>query len=474
MKYISITVFVFISFVSLNAQSSCFPNGLVLSSQEEIDNFALLYSECTTIEGLLIIGGGDADGSIVNLDGLSQLDSIHRLVIVFNSSLTSLSGLEGLKKIRKSLEIRSNPLLDNLSGLEGISSLGDNVYIGKNAALSSLSGLQNLAYIEGNLLIENNTSLESLSSLSNLTSVEGLSIKGNSVLHNLSGLEGLNAVGNNLSLSGNLKSIDELGSINDYSDFLYVHIGPNDSLSSLTGLEWMSSIGYLRLIDNNALTDLSGLENLDSVSSGLQILDNRNLLNLFALVNLKHVGVSLLISSNDNLLSLSGLGNLNTVDGMLGIMANPSLTNIEGLGGIDHIEGILNISYNILLPECSIEPICAYLEDADNFANSVIEGNAENCATPMQVLDHCNGVTDVTDQGIEQRKINIFPNPGSGMVNIGGPNIELLTVFSSAGQMLVNLKNPDQLLDFSHLPDGIYWLKVVEKNGIYIERWIKR
>ena len=64
----------FLSLPSIWAQS-CFPEGLELHSQEEIDNFSSLYPNCRTIEGNLRIES-DENTPIVNLRGLNQLEAV--------------------------------------------------------------------------------------------------------------------------------------------------------------------------------------------------------------------------------------------------------------------------------------------------------------------------------------------------------------------------------------------------------------
>lgn len=57
---------------SLFSQSSCLPEGITFTSQEQIDNFQINYPGCTEIEGDLIISGED----ITNLEGLNMVTDI--------------------------------------------------------------------------------------------------------------------------------------------------------------------------------------------------------------------------------------------------------------------------------------------------------------------------------------------------------------------------------------------------------------
>ena len=54
------------------AQSTCLPDGITFSSQEQIDNFQANYPDCTQIEGGVLIEGND----ITNLEGLDVLEAV--------------------------------------------------------------------------------------------------------------------------------------------------------------------------------------------------------------------------------------------------------------------------------------------------------------------------------------------------------------------------------------------------------------
>ncbi len=185
------------------AQAQCpTPNSdgyVYLSSQAEVDAFIINYPNCTEIEGGLLIGDYENPSDITNLLPLSNLTSVGGFEIyaggleIFNSQLTSLSGLESLIWV------------------------GELNIVGNNA-LISLSGLNNLTTITttGNLVIFENNVLTSLTALDNLTSVGGLSIYLNPQLTSLSGLNNLNYVGWILDIYGNsqLTDISALQNVN--------------------------------------------------------------------------------------------------------------------------------------------------------------------------------------------------------------------------------------------------------------------
>ncbi len=97
------------SIISILEHPNCFPDGIIFSTQEEIDNFPGNYPFCSEIEGPVEIKGDD----ITNLDSLIVLTSIGgELIIKNNPALNSLSGLDSINHGTISdLTIKNNPSL---------------------------------------------------------------------------------------------------------------------------------------------------------------------------------------------------------------------------------------------------------------------------------------------------------------------------------------------------------------------------
>jgi hypothetical protein len=135
----------------------------------------------------------NTSGDIAYLSGCTEITGD---LIISNTSLTSLSGLENLTSVGGSLGIFLNNVLTSLSGLEKLTSVGSNIEILSNAVLTSLSGLENLTSVGGFLEIFGNNALTSLSGLGNLTSVgEYLEIGNNVSLTNLCALYNVHLAG---------------------------------------------------------------------------------------------------------------------------------------------------------------------------------------------------------------------------------------------------------------------------------------
>ncbi|NQU88721.1 MAG: T9SS type A sorting domain-containing protein [Mariniphaga sp.] len=267
MKKLTFTIILILSQILLFAQcdESCLPEGIIFTTQEEIDDFQINYPNCTEIEGDVSING---------------------------DNITSLNGLSVLTSIKGYLNIHENPLLENLSGLDNLTSIGDwilgHLLIMDNIALTNLSGLESLEFIGGSLRILSSSNITSLLGLESLITVGGdLTIEANISMINLNGLESLKSIGGDLRIgiafngwgapNPILADISALESLTSIGQSL--RIGLNDSLTNLVGLNNLTSIGHwLEIIANNSLTNLSGLDNIDAGSIGILTIQGNELL----------------------------------------------------------------------------------------------------------------------------------------------------------------------------------------------------
>jgi len=283
MKNVIILLIVLVWMTGAIAQS-CLPEGIIFTTQVQIDNFQMNYPGCTEIEGYVLILGYD----ITNLYGLNVVTSIGDSLVIENTdALTSLTGLEKLTYIGGDFLIKQNNGLTSLIGLEGLTSIGSNLGLYTNIALASLDGLEELTSIGGDLRIgygAGNSALTSLTGLEGLTSISGnLLISDNYTLSSLIGLEGLIYIGGNL-LIGNYTT-------------------GNPALTTLTGLEGLTSIGGdLSIRFNNVLISIADLIGLTSIGGILYIKNNDALNNLIGLDSIQASSITnLLIFNNSNL-----------------------------------------------------------------------------------------------------------------------------------------------------------------------------
>jgi uncharacterized protein YjdB len=137
-------------------------------------------------------------------------------------------------------------------------------------------------------------------------------------------------------------------------------------ITDLRALSKLTRVTNLNITTNLALTSLTGLENVTTVTGNLTIgypseitigsspeptpLEGNNLLTtLSGFDNLQRVGGDLSISFNDNLASLEGVGNLETIAGNVTIFWNVGLETLEGLHTLKTVGGNINVGRNPLL-----------------------------------------------------------------------------------------------------------------------------
>ena len=88
-------------------------------------------------------------------------------------------------------------------------------------------------------------------------------------------------------------SLDSLGSLGSS-----LSIRNNDALETLAGLDALGSVGGVRIIDNEQLSDIGALGNLGSLGGPLNISHNDALESLDGLSALTHVSEELAIYDN--------------------------------------------------------------------------------------------------------------------------------------------------------------------------------
>ncbi|SEJ66350.1 Por secretion system C-terminal sorting domain-containing protein [Dyadobacter sp. SG02] len=125
----------------------------------------------------------------------------------------------------------------------------------------------------------------------------------------------------------------------------------NPALSSLNGLKNLTTAQHLLIYTNNLLNDLTGLEKLKYVWGATHIRYNMGLVNLKGLDSLTNAG-TFYIMNNDSLTSLTGLGKLESVSDILLVGANKSLASLNGLSSLSSVSRI-NIGENDALTDLS-------------------------------------------------------------------------------------------------------------------------
>lgn len=285
--------------------------------------------------------------SLTNIDGLNGITTIvGGLVIAENPLLVDIDSLSGLTTIGDGILIRANNLLENLNGLSGVTTFAGDVSIYENPQLNTISGLENIDYTTiYNVKIENNP-LVSVCNLENLCSYFADFSNPRTVSGNATGCEDMNAIYTACNIAPPSCPLDpiEFYSQEDVDNFVVLY--PN-----------CTAFPFGLYIEGNDITDLSPLNNIESINGSLFIVET----------GLEH---------------LNDLDGLTSINGEIVITNNLSLTTIAGLQNIapesiiDDWQGLV-IADNPQLSLCSLNNLCTYLSDYDN--QRTISGNATGC-----------------------------------------------------------------------------------------------
>ena len=348
-----------------------FVGNVTLTTQAEVEAFG--REQYTHITGITHIGFWP-DTGVSDIEDISSLNSLTNLgsflMVGSNPKLPNLKGLENIKYIDKGIVIVRNA---SLTTLKDLNPLLLEITIDENHSLKNLDGLnfEKLDYIEikgnnslqnidglsqlkeaGTMYINNNTELVNIQGLQSLKSLGNLSISDNSSLQNISGLEGLTSLNGTLTISNNdlLESIDPLRNLITLPN--EVNISENLSLQSISILKGLTIAKNINIINNPALKNLEGLENITRVIDRLNIVENR-IQNINELSNLKYVG-ALLISDNQGLENLGGLIKLETITGSLRIKDNQGLKNLDDLQNLNYVGSLIVDSNTNLSDLCGL------------------------------------------------------------------------------------------------------------------------
>lgn len=125
------------------------------NSQQELNDFALNFPNCTEIAGNLIISGTD----IVDLSPLSNIATVQGNLGINGTFLTSLTGLSNVSTIGGTFGIVFNDLLTSVEGLSNLQSVGNDFRVVSNESLSIIDDLGQLNYVGGNVEVFDNPEL---------------------------------------------------------------------------------------------------------------------------------------------------------------------------------------------------------------------------------------------------------------------------------------------------------------------------
>jgi len=301
-------------------------------------------------------------------------------------------------------------------------------------------------------------------------------IGGDDIMY-LDGLNGIAKIIGNLEILGTGRLFDVTGfkhlkSIGGHFDLYY-----NAQIMNLAGFDSLETIGAdFEIYNNPGLTNLRGLKGLTSIGRNLWIGTNPFIPNLDGFSSLLSVGGLIQVDYNDTLSDISSLETLKTVKGGIYINSNPKLQKLFGLDSINAgtIDG-LTITNNSRLSSCDVLSICRYL--LIPYRKIEIHNNAAGCNSEAEVKAGCDTLSVEKPAGIEI--LSIHPNPAYGriIVEIPGPSPNThLTILNLGGEEMMSyiVSAPEELVDISSLPPGVYVVKLVSTGSVAVGKLVKK
>lgn len=389
--------FIFTFIIQFAVWAQCPTGQVFLTSQTEIDDFHANYPSCTTPDGLTIINATDLSGfqNITNVNGFfsvqgyngsnlndfSSLTGVTQGVALYNcSSLTDISMLGNITTGNPELTISTCSSLTNLNGLSTMTNISS-LFLADLPLLTDISGLAiptNLAQ-----LVIGYTGLTNLNTLGNIASVGlNLHIYENPNLTDISGLTPSGVVPS-VYISNNL-SLTSLSSFNGVSSTNVLRIQGNAQLASISGFNGMTENTYkLDILDNAMLSSVTGFQSLENVEE-LNI-QNNQISDLSGLGNLTSC-TSLYITSEPNITDLNDLNGFRVSTNFININDNASLNNIDFLESMVFINSI-GLTNNPLLNDCCI--VTNLISNGKLNGSFIINNNDTGCSSYIDIFNAC-------------------------------------------------------------------------------------
>ncbi len=293
------------------------PTNLSIETQAELDNILpSIQSVCgSTLSGNLTLGVSFGLSDISDLSGLNFITSIDGSLILTGIDLTTPTGLDMLGSIGDDLRITNNPTLTDITALESVSftensfltistnpilsncsitPICDNVdklsvfgndtgcnteyeislacgqcpltinYISQADIDADIATIQSLcdAEFEGNIFLGNSggSDINDISGFNFITSIGGSLRFGGTSLSDLSAFSNLTSVGSLTFFEPGFSVMTGLENLESIEFSLDI---TNTEFTSLQGLEGLTAITFISIRNNDLLTDVSQLSNVD-------------------------------------------------------------------------------------------------------------------------------------------------------------------------------------------------------------------
>lgn len=460
----------------LNYAQITFTGDITVTSQAEVD---ALQDGITHITGRLNILGAD----ISDLSKFSNLTDIGRRLLIQDcpliTDLTDFSSLQivGSLDANEELVVRRMDGLTTLNGLQALTSVGRRIGIRQNPVLTTLEGLNNVVSIgENKITIGDDT-------------CSGNAALGNPNLTDFCALQGLVTAVGVAALEAGGSCIDNGTTFNpsftDISNGICTSVFTGDiTVATQAEVDALQDgithiTGRLNILAGD-ISDLSKFSNLKNIGRRLLIQDCPEITDLTGFSSLEAVGSldsneELVVRRMNGLTTLNGLQALTSVGRRVGIRQNPVLTTLEGLNnlvslgenkitiGDDTCSGNASLGNPNLTDFCALQGLVATVgvDDLEAGGSCIDNSTAFN----PSFTDISNGTcsSPLSLDTFQEGSFKIYPNPISDILNIESKeSIDVIKVINVLGKDVLSSK--ENSMDVSHLPSGLYFVKISAGN----------
>lgn len=419
----------------------CVP-GLRVTEWEDISELAGVQTLGTT----LYLGESATDD---DLQWVQCLQRIEGSLVVTNTSLTSLHGLEALRSIDFDLRIRINEQLTDLDGLAGLTAARI-LEVEYNEQLEHIDGLAGVVSTD-HVSITHNPSLQSVR-LPSLSRVEELTIANDDSLHTLE-----------LALHTADTSVDlaDLPALSDLSSLASLEVA--DDGFAVARLPLLTTLELFALRDTEALVlaelpaltqvELPALERAATVvveqapllaALPLPSIDDLRFLTLRSLDSLIEPPDLTGLPVGPRMLWLSALPGVDSLSwaGTMGANANAiSLSTMPALTDLSALQGVTSVTYQLVLYDLPAVPDLEALASLESAHHGIrLEGlPLVTTLAPLSSLTTVGeGLGPYVESGLYVRDLD-------GLTTLGG--LDSLTLVGGT----VTIRGNDGLVDLSGL-----------------------
>ncbi len=339
MKKTLILLLLSLSIFSDSFSQDCLPNGIIFTSQSQIDSFEILFPTCEHILGKVVLDIKDPAFSEVQMTNMTQVKSFGSLEVIGNE-MQFLTGPPELEEIKGNFILSENTQLRFLLGFEMLKTIGLDLVIENNPSIDDFRGLSELSELGGQFIFNQNAAAQRLPPVNKLSQLNnGVVIKDNQLLYNIENLVNVTTFTGDVVIENNdwLQDVRGIGRINQADNII---IKDNGRLRTMNSFHVIERINNDFILENNELGAIHNPNKLTYIGGDLIIKDHPNMIRIDSLTSLSHVRGNIQIQNNP-LVDYIALPGLDSIGGDLIIKNHAALTNTRGWSNLKKIGGDL-------------------------------------------------------------------------------------------------------------------------------------